>query len=82
MRVQAEFPSLRLLGSVSRGFCFAAVSASVLLWLCAGLCPFLHRRIAAGLTKEELKPKVESLIISSTQRQSMIMFDYCHKDFS
>ena len=24
------------------------------------------------------KPKVESLIISSTQRQSMIMFDYCH----
>jgi len=24
------------------------------------------------------KPKVESLIISSTQRQSMIMFDYCY----
>ena len=24
------------------------------------------------------KPNVESLIISSTQRQSMIMFDYCH----
>ena len=24
------------------------------------------------------KPKVESLIISSTQRQSMIMFEYCH----
>ncbi len=24
------------------------------------------------------KPKMESLIISSTQRQSMIMFDYCY----
>jgi len=24
------------------------------------------------------KPNIESLIISSTQRQSMIMFDYCH----
>lgn len=24
------------------------------------------------------KPKIESLIISSTQRQSMIMFDYCY----
>ncbi|PIU58872.1 hypothetical protein COS86_07225, partial [Candidatus Bathyarchaeota archaeon CG07_land_8_20_14_0_80_47_9] len=24
------------------------------------------------------RPKVESLIISSTQRQSMIMFDYCY----
>jgi hypothetical protein len=25
-----------------------------------------------------IKPKIESLIISSTQRQSMIMFDYCY----
>ena len=24
------------------------------------------------------KPKIESLIVSSTQRQSMIMFDYCY----
>jgi len=24
------------------------------------------------------RPKVESLIVSSTQRQSMIMFDYCY----